>query len=303
MNRREFLVTGAGSAIAAAGIGVPAAAAAGTLPIAAPDMTAYLARVDAGLERIGRWSPTAEFPRWAGDRPAADALARDALQALFLTGMFGDLPRESQLHAGMQDRLYANLGMLDRAYDGMTAYLRSRTPADLARAQAALRQPSSGSAVRMSLDAEAAVLGVSEARRAQTRSLFEHAEWRLRTQPPALVVGEYLDKVERLTADDVASEAREREVAARVGEELFWRSADDTKRRARIRRGAKVMGIGFLTAAVGVGAAWAGAFPMVIVGTIGVVIMIVGLLILVVGLATPGDPPPTPASSGAPPAR
>jgi len=302
MQRRNFLAavatTTAGLAAAPLGAVPPVPAEPGPLP-PPPDMEEYLTRVDRGLERIGSWSPTAGAAKFDGDRAATDALARSSLQAVFLTGMLGDLPIPSQLDPGMQDRVWRAMPLFDEATDGMTAFLESRTSEDLARVQSALRAPGTTERVIESLDAEAGRTGVSASRRAQLREMLQHVTWRLAHQPPSLLVSEYLDKVERVADTDVDAEARQRQLAARVGEEVFWKAEERTKRQRRISRGAKTVGIGFLVTAAGGAVLAAGAFPGVFVMTVGVIMMLVGLIILLVGVLTrdPKSEPTTTAPS------
>jgi hypothetical protein len=95
MERRKFVAafatTAAGLAANPLGAAPPMPAEVPLLP-PPPDMEEYLTRVDQGLARIGNWSPTAGVTSFHGDRAATDALARTSLQAVFLTGMLGDLP-------------------------------------------------------------------------------------------------------------------------------------------------------------------------------------------------------------------
>jgi hypothetical protein len=278
-------------------------------------MDAYLARMDEGLARIGRWSITADRPGFAGDRAATDTLARSAIRTLYLTGMLGDLPVEQQLHSGMQERLWSELPMMDEAVDRMEDFLASRTDADLARVQAALRGPDRvAERIADALDAEAERVGVSAWRRRQVRDTIALAAWRLAHQPPALIVHEYMDKIARVDASDIALEARRRWLATQVGERVFWARAgaagglvttdaiaDSARatRDRRIARGAKAMGIGILVFALGAGLTALGASDNnesgaaigigLVTATVGSIWFLVGLIILMVGLTTPGD--------------
>jgi hypothetical protein len=323
MDRRAFLDASAASGLMLA---APAVGARPDLPPPLPrpgpvdDMDAYLARLDAGMERIGAWSLTASYPGFAGDRQATDTLARSAVQTMYLTGMLGDLPVEQQLHPGMQERMWAALPLMDDAFERMHGFLESRTPADLARVQSALRGPDRF-AERMAevLDEQAALTGVSAWRRQQMRSTLTLAAWRMASQPPALIIGEYQDKIARVDGSDIAAEARKRWLAARVGERVFWARADmapggllsgsaltdgpHTERDKRIASGAKGMGIGLLIFAGGVAMVAAGAGGnadvLVVVGlgtaTVGSIWFLVGFLTLLIGLMTPDDSP-APAS-------
>jgi len=326
MDRRAFVQAGAvsGLALAVAPTAAPAVPPP-TIPRPGPvdDMDAYLARVDAGMERIGRWSVTADFPAFAGDKEAMDALGRTAMQTLFVTGMLGDLPVEQQLHPGMQERVWAAVPLMDEALDRTRDFLTTRTDEDLASVQAALRSPHrAAEQVADFLDEEAARTGVSPWRREQLRGMVALAGWRLANQPPDLMIHEYLDKIDRVDASDIAAEAKRRWLAAQVGERLFWARADaadgliepraladpaQSRRERTIAKGAKAMGMGILVFAAGAGltalggdldsgVTWVG----LVTGTVGAIWFVIGFLTLLVGLvmssgtpsaAQPGSPP------------
>jgi len=320
MDRRAFLDAGAMSGLLLA---TPRRSAdpahAPPLPRPGPvdDMEAYLQRIDAGMERIGAWSVTSAYPHFTGDREATDALARSALQTLFLTGMLGDLPLEQQVHPGMQERMWAALPLMDDAFDRMHDYLDSRTPADLERVQAALRGSDDvAERVADALDAEAERTGVSAWRRQQVRATLALAAWRMTTQPPALIIDEYQDKIDRVDGSDIAAEARRRWLTARVSEQLFWARVDaapggptaramltdraQSQRERRIAKGARGMGIGLLIFAGGAALTAAGAgnnegvtaFGL-ITATVGSIWFLIGFINLLIGLGTPDDAPAT----------
>ena len=304
MDRRKFIGTGAASAasVLAGSACAPMTRLSDPRPRTVPaDMDAYVSRIDASMERMGRWSSAAWAPGFQGNRDAADAIGRSAFQSMYFTGMVNDLPIEGQLHPGMQERIAAHMPLMDDATDRMTDFLRAQTPADLATVQRALRDHNAGAQIFTALDDEAGVLGVSDWRREQTRTIYSNAEWRLRNQPPSLLVTEYLEKVERLGASDVPTEARTQALAARLAEEAFWATdAPPTERQARLRRGGKVMGFGVLTFAAGAAIVAGGAFGGVFVATAGVVMVLVGLVILLIGLATPGGPATADTTSSSP---
>jgi hypothetical protein len=164
------------------------------------------------------------------------------------------------------------------------------------------------------LDTGAHTFGISPQRRLQTRVMMTQANWRLRHQPPSLVIADTLDKVDKLVAADVRAEAQNDWIAGRVGEQLFWeqQGQSDSKRgwtimrpdkrrqatmthadslrsprERRISSGAKIMGIGLIVFGVSAGLTAAGAIPFVFVATAGAIMIIIGLLTLLVGLATP----------------
>ncbi len=266
------------------------------------DMDAYLVKIDEGASRLLRWPLADRLP--ALKQPGFDGedLARKAMHSLFITGMFGDLPPEQQVHPGMQDRMWDAGEAMDAALDGMTSFLESRTPADLVEVRRALNdRPELLHEIIDTIDHEAELSGVSEPRRAQLRAMFTETGWRLRSQAPELMIDEYLDKVEKVVASDVEDAARQRWLAAKMGEEVFWQ-AQESLRKRRINRGLKAMGIGALLFLAGLALVsasdsdvtdddgdallWLGLVPGITGGSI---LFVAGLVILLVGAATPEE--------------
>jgi hypothetical protein len=309
MDRRSFIkvgVAGASGLVVAGASPLAAASAASAPPIgpaAPPDMDAYLARVDAGLASIDAWSPSSVARGSRPDAEQLDTLGRKALKTMYMTAMFSDLPELAQQHPGMQSRLRKTLPIMDEAANGMTDWLASRSPEELARVQAALRDRQHPTMqVVEAIDEQAARVGVSRRRRLQVRAIATQADWRLRNQDPALLVQETLERVRRVSATDVKREAAEDLLAARAGEAIFWQEqlatapigggpgTDPDSTRAKPRRstaesGARLMGIGILTFGLGAAATAAGAFPLVFVATAGAILFVIGLVMLLVGLA------------------
>ncbi|HSH75319.1 MAG TPA: twin-arginine translocation signal domain-containing protein, partial [Longimicrobiales bacterium] len=241
MDRRDFIRRGAlGASGAVVGGGLPEEAKAQpAAPVVAPpaDMDEYVRGIDAALDRLSEWPLAQSFPHFDGDSDQLNELGRKALHSLYVTGMFGDLPVDKQVHPAMQDRLWASQQTMDEAYAGMKDFLGTRTPEQLERVRATLRdRPEVLERVIRTVDQQAAASGMSEPRRAQLRTMFTESAWRLKSQPPRLMIDEYLSKVERATASDIESEARQRWLAARYGEEIFWQ-AQGSLRQRRISRG------------------------------------------------------------------
>ena len=252
------------------------------------------------------WRESASLvrPRWhrasPGDRATTDALARSALQAMFLTGMLGDLPLPSQAHPGMQERMRQAMPLFDTAVDGTTSFpaLAPRTTSRACRHRSDGRRCASASSSRSAPKRKKAASPHRDS--PSSADMLQHVTWRLAQQPPHLMVSEYLEKVEKVAATDVESEARQRQLVAHVSEKAFWALDERSARDKRISRGAKTMGIGSLVVVGGAIVVAAGAFPGVFAMTVGVIMMLVGLVILLVGLATlspkPGNTTSTPSS-------
>lgn len=302
MERRDFLRRGAigASGVVVGGTVPERAEAARPSPVVAPpaDMDEYVRRIDSGVDRLSQWPIADRFPRFDGDRDQLNDLARKSLHTLFVTGMFGDLPVDKQLHPAMQDRLWASQETMDQALEGVTDFLTSRSTEQLERVRSTLRsRPEVLEEIVRTVDEEAERSGLSEPRRAQLRAMFNETSWRLKSQPPRLMIDEYVSKVDRASASDIESEARQRWIAARYGAEVFWQ-AQASLRERRISRGLKAMGIGALLAAAGLvlvsasdgGAGgdgdallWLGLVPGITVGSI---MFTAGFIILLVGAGT-----------------
>ena len=289
MDRRDFIKRGA------LGAGIVGAYRPTTGVVQPVDMTAYLQRVDAGMARISQWSLVDSFPDFTGDPALLNSLGRKSMQTLYMTGMFGDLPVESQLDERMQDRMWDAQPVMDESLIEMRDFLTRQTPEQLERVRSTLRaSPDVLRNISGTLDEEAARSGLSEPRRAQLSKMVGDVGWRIEHQPPPLIVNEYLDKTEKVSASDVRSEARERWMAARLGEKVFWQ-AEASLRGRRISRGLRAMGIGVLLFGTGALLVAADAGDLITgIGlvpgiTAGSIFFVVGVIILVVGLTTSDD--------------
>jgi hypothetical protein len=297
VDRRGFLANTSLGASGLAAAGTPALVSAaergGSLLYSMDD---YMARWDSGLERIGQWSFADLFPEARSLRSRDEDLARKSMQALFTTAMFTDLPIESQVHAGVQNRMWRAQSTMDEAVGGMKDFLEDQTPGDLARVRSLLGDdPEVVRRISGFFDLEAGRAGLSDARRRATRDLFTQVGWRLEKQPPSILIEEYLAKVEKITASDVDAEARQRWLVSKVGEKAFWiQEQERSTRDRRISRGQRVMGIGGLVTLGGwlliaVGSAFdEDANPLTVLGviagvTVGPIMLVVGLLMLMAG--------------------
>jgi hypothetical protein len=294
MDRRSFVQRGLVGASGMAAAGKPilvSAAQTGGSPLYPLDD--YLARMDAGLQRVREWSILDALPDYGGDAGMVDDLGRKAFTSLYMTAMFTDLPLEEQIRPEVQSRLWAVQSTMDAAMDDMTAYLRSRTKEDLTAVQRAIREdPAALDRVAEMIDVEAARTGISDERRRSTRRMIEHLGWRMANQPPSLLVDEYLQKIEKIETSNVEDAARQRWLASKLGEEAFWAAAQEEQslRQRRLSRGLRNMGIGavlflggYLLATSSDGdSAGVGA----ITGTVGAIWFLVGLIQLLMGAGT-----------------
>jgi len=298
MDRRDFLEKG--GLFGAAGL---ASAASGTIDpalehwkglgamarISPPDMDEYLAQIDAGMEQLANLPLDDRFPGRSPEAEARRDLVRKALRTLYLTGMVGDLTVEAQTHSGIQKRLWDTAPEIDDTILSMTEYLSGLTVTEKADLQKVLRHKDNPAMqISEGLTDAGALLGMSTHRRIQTRAMVTQISWRLRNQPPDLVIGEYLEKVEKLK-DSPAREIRdERRIASLLGEKMFWKThemqADSEKR--EMPWGLKVMGKGLIVFAAGalLVAIETDATVAIglITGTVGAVMILVGLVALLI---------------------
>ena len=196
MDRRELLKLGAlagvGGLTSAVGEGclLPSLLS-DTDPSAPPDMDAYLATIDRGIERIETRDPQAEGLGYADRDSERDQLCRKSMKALFLTAMFSDLPPEGQAHPGMQDRMWKAVPDINEAVFGTVDLLRRQTPEHLGVLQTKLRGATNpGMLLADRVDRGASSCGLNGRRRVQTRTMFAHVDGRLRKQPASLLIDE-----------------------------------------------------------------------------------------------------------------
>lgn len=286
MDRRNFMRTGAvgASGFAVAG-GAPlneAAQRGGSLLYSMDD---YLEQVDEGLARIDEWT----IDESVDESTDADVLGRKIVKSLYMTAMFRDLDVEDQLHPGMQDRMWAMQDTMDEAMDGVVDLLDRQTPESLERVRAALRDDASiKERIARFFDLEGGRTGVQDKRLEQTRASIDYVTARLSSQPPALLIEEYREKVEKVVASDIEAEARQRWLLSKVGEKTFWSLAQAaSKRQDRIDRGLRGMGIGLLIAAGGAALFAIGADVGLVGMTVGAIWFVIGLVTLLVGTLTP----------------
>jgi len=139
--------------------------------------------------------------------------------------------------------------------------------------------------------------GITAQRRLQIRAMTTNILWRLKNQPPDLLLNECNEKMKRATAGAGPDIAAQNLVAAKVTEEAFWQWQQEggggeeeenyskkEKKESGVHKGAKMMGIGLLLFGAGAGIAVAGAAPGVVLGTVGAIFFLIGLIRLLAGL-------------------
>jgi hypothetical protein len=322
MDRRDFLKSTAAAGLAGATAG--AAGRAGAAPTALPppasppaELERFLLRFDRGIAAIDRGDLLAGLlpagARLQGPRArAGEALFRDSLRALYATGSFLELAPADQLHPGVQSRMLGLLPRIEAAVAGHQRLLVGLGAGDHALLQGHLRRdPELPMRLAERLDDAAIAGGLAPSKRGRLRLAATEVGQRLRTQPPSLLIGEYLDKTRRLQERDGGAGSTERALKARMGEAAFWEyrawaeretlawrerlaasgSAGDTPpvdpaavppSTKLALSGAKTLGIGLLVGGL-CGVTQLSGMNILIFGvTVGVVLMVTGLVYLLI---------------------
>jgi hypothetical protein len=332
MQRRNVLQGGA----AAAGIGALGGCASPRPPlepgVMPPDMHGFLTEVDERMEAMNGAAFVRGFASSAAKRSLTESeekrlephehLFRGMLRTLYLTQTFRDLPEEAQMHPGMQRRMLAHVGEVDRTVTNVTELLEGLDDEKRAKLQDHLRkQPALAMTIAEAIDEHAGAAGVSSKRRLQLRSMMMQASFRLKHSAPGAVIDEYVDKVRRMTAENGAQAALALGIAGRAGSDMIWHSqnaapgslgagdngdlheprpaastaaatpsatpgAQSSKRHpgtGTMNTGAILMGIGVVTFGASAAIVAAGGFPGVFGMTVGAILFAVGFVTLIVG--------------------
>lgn len=321
MDRRDLLRASALSSasvatLAAGGCARPASPThMGGLSLSGVDLEAFLGRFDRGLADIQTSRFVAGFTESLGERPIPEARRahvdererdfREALSSLYLTQTFRDLAPETQFHPEVQRRMLDNIHAIDASVFRMTDRLEQLGAREREEVRTTLkRHPDLAMRIAEVVDEQAAVAGLSPARRRDFRSIMTQAAFRLKNQPPGVLIDEYVRKARRATAPDGPEFRRSLELAAEAGEHYFWergieltaagptgvRKAKSARPKAKaepgkevIMSGAILLGVGVIIFGVSAAIVSAGWFPGVFGLTVGAVTFAVGLIVLIVG--------------------
>jgi hypothetical protein len=238
--RRAFLKLGATAGVAVAAAGSVSCAGLGAVATSGPALAApplseralrrYLGEWDRGMRGIATWNATADLlPReyrdevWLASLGAETAVTRKALGALYFSAMYNDLPPASRAHPAVVKRLARATPELDDAVFTMTGALKAMSKADLRQVQHHLTQhPDAGMQICELFEGQAKTLGLSLSRRLQTRALVSGLSWRLRAQPPSLLIDDCVAKVQKVAARSGQAEQLQRYFAHTASNAAFW---------------------------------------------------------------------------------
>jgi len=226
MDRRDILKLGAATALT----GCASARAVSFRAIPAPpamsstEVDGVLADLDATLDNMAKSSFT---PDHLAHLDTLDArrvarghdLTMRTLAAMHVAATFRELPPEAQTRPDVQQRMWGLLPALDNTMLDMADYLGSLGSAEKRELQERLRRkPSLAMDAIGVLDEHASGVGVSGRRRAQMRAIAAHASWRMTRQSVDALLGETLDKVERVKERHGRDEQVQRAIVAKVAE-------------------------------------------------------------------------------------
>ena len=317
MDRRDLLRAGALSSASAATLAsggcAPTAPSVRTsaAPLTGADLDAFLARFDRGLTDIQTSRFVTGFTESLGRASIPEArraeveereLAfREALSSLYLTQTFRDLPPETQFHPEVQRRMFDNIHAIDASVFRMTDRLERLGASERERIRTTLkRHPDLSMRIAEVVDEQAAAAGITPERRRDFRAIMTQAAFRLKNQPPGVLIDEYVTKVRRATAPDAPELRRSLAIAAEASERYFWErgielgAALTTKTKSApkpkskpgedvVLSGAILLGCGVVIFGVSAAIVSAGWFPGVFGMTVGAVTFAVGLIVLIVG--------------------
>jgi hypothetical protein len=221
-----------GTALAAARRGGEPDAPSFLPPLTDAELTAHLARLDDGLAQIaaspifGGIVPPAQAARPEVRRVVdnTDRLARRLVSSLYFVGMYNDLSPADRERPAVRQRVEREGPALDAAVFDGAAKLASLSDRELADLQRVLREtPDLDQAFADDLTSSAKELGVPFSQRLKTRKILRNLGERLRTQPPELLVGEYVDKVTKVAVRCGQESELERRFAAVAAADATWR--------------------------------------------------------------------------------
>lgn len=299
MNRRDLLKQSIGlGAAVATGCAAPHTLGAGSEG-QGPDMDQYLAKLDADLACIDRQDPRPAFrahlgaiaddPRFLKAFESHSPLVIDTAKALYLTASFRDLPEQSRLHPGMQQRMLQAAPAMSRAILGMREHLANLTPEQKKELQTKLRaEPSLGEALCRSLDDHVSMARIQPERRVRQRMVMNSYAWRMEHQSVAAVIEPQLDKVDRFLAQP-------------SGRDIVLLGGDNgVPPGSGVDVGLRLLGIGAVTFGVSLVLLFVPS-PGNTIGaigtTVGGAILVIGLLVLVISsLAHAAEEPKAPAA-------
>ncbi len=237
MKRRDVLKVGAIGAVGVATASVAGGCAA-TPPARNPadvdrEAKSFIAMLDKQLGLVDHVNPVEEavYRAYGTAQPdhvkakvaEHDGLFRRVLRTLFVTQAFRDLPKETQLHEAVQQRVGSHMDEVDATVFELTDFLARRSHDERTKLREVMREkPEIAMDLGEMLDERAGRMGILKERRKQMRTAMREVTFRLKTESPGSIIDEYAAKVERLRGTDGKS-ALALSLAEKIGQRAFWK--------------------------------------------------------------------------------
>jgi hypothetical protein len=191
------------------------------------ELSDIIGSMDESLEKISRYDMLDDFTRRANikARHSDDdrMLVQASVKSLYASAFFRGLSEEAQLHPDVQERMFAQLNTMDDAIYGMTDRMSTLDEDQRRFVKAALHdRKTEPEAVSQLFDQGMSALKLPMGRRFQARSIFSKIGWQLQKQP-AVVIDEYVTKVQKATAQMGSQVDLQRRIAAQMGQEAYWK--------------------------------------------------------------------------------
>jgi hypothetical protein len=206
LGRRGFM-GGALGASATAGLGSGCARDARPTELDPDDVALWMRRLERSAEAIDQspvlveLSPPPRNGQALAEWEAADRQIRGYLRSLYVSGAYLDLPEEGRRHPEIQEWMRGELPAIEARGELLLERLERSTAEERRAVREELRRdPELMSRFATVVDERARIGGLRPERRRQTREIFRMADWRLRAQPPSLIIDEYTAKARRVQA-------------------------------------------------------------------------------------------------------
>jgi len=225
MDRRGFLWTTAGTALA----GLTAANASGCgatqLRLGNDEAGALLARLDHGLRTIRSAPRTLSSGRNQND--AAERIARLGLEALVVADVARSIPEGTEIPASLAERLQREMPVLDRCADTYSGLLAGLPATSRRHLEEHLRaRPDAAMRLAEWIDEGASENAVSYESRLKLRQLATNVTTRMRRQSMGTVIEETLGKVERVMAQHGTPVAMARQAGTNAMLASIWQQIE-----------------------------------------------------------------------------
>jgi hypothetical protein len=199
----------------------------------AREVDEFCSLFDRGLRRIERMSIVghaidAERPDVREYLARVEPIAKRGLGSMHVAGAFADLSEVARADDRVQARMAAFAPEMDRAVFESKRLLETLPEADRERLLSR-RTRSAGMRLAEALDDEAREIGVSARTRTKLRVVARHVTSRLAQEPAAVLIDEYVFRVEAVTARSGGDVDAQTRATARAAEEIFWSAQRSTE--------------------------------------------------------------------------